>query len=477
MFSKIAHKLKYSITVRLAVLFTIFSVSLLVLISFGVFFVTSWQLTQEDRKSLNDFASLMKADLARESTSPEQLKQYLSQEVSAFHYHRYQIRLVQVGKTRQSEPTVVFQSKDFPTFLLHKKLKEQDFILNNSETFRAKPSTYYIMTGINAFVGKAPTVPVIAYISLNVSQRVAFLSQLKETLIWFVSLGGILFCLSSIFLIRRGFRQIWQFSRKIQSITLHNLHTRVNNAHWYDEVRPLAVSFDNLIERLEQGVNQLNHFSSDLAHELKTPITNLRVEIEVLLEKERQVPDYQATLKNNLEELERLSNMIERLLILARMDNAAFILCLEEIQLAPVVEKLLGYFEIIAQEKNIDLTQHGDTVIVADKALVKLALSNLISNAVKYTPSGGKIQVELGKETSNKAFIRIVDNGNGIPEEQQAFVFDRFYRGDPSRSQQIPGDGLGLAIVKAIMTAHKGKITLTSTLQKGSTFSLLFPTK
>jgi two-component system, OmpR family, heavy metal sensor histidine kinase CusS len=473
MFLKIAHAFKHSITFRLSILFAALSTLLLVFLSVSLFWITTWQLKQEDVKSLTDFSALIKKDLLIENNLNTVIKKNLYQDLSVFHYHHYQMLVL------NEQSGVLFRSERFPNMLLKGWKHIAHPVPVNKESLikirRIGHQQQFLVSVFSVSFQGSPQKTVTVVIVLNASHHVVFLEKLKKMLFWFVLGGFILFSVLGMVLTPRELKPLKVFSKRIKSFSMGSLAQRISKEPWPDEVKGLAVTFDELMSHLESGVRALNHFSSDLAHELKTPITNLRVETEVMLEQSRSNEEYEFTLRNNLEELERLSTMIERLLVLARLDNSAFQLCLSTVSLSSRIKKLVAYYDIVAMEKGILITLTGEATILADVTLIEMAIGNLISNAVKYSSPDTQIDIEVVSLPNKEVEVRVKDTGMGILATQQACIFDRFYRGDLSRSQNIPGDGLGLAIVKAIMDVHKGTASVESRQSEGSLFILTFP--
>lgn len=243
------------------------------------------------------------------------------------------------------------------------------------------------------------------------------------------------------------------------------------------ELSSLATTFNDMLDRLEDAFTRLSSLSADLAHELRTPINNLRGEVEVALGKPRTTAEYQDTLASVLKESGRLSQMIEGLMFLARAENPE-----PQIDRAPVdvrreLRVVCEFYEPTAAEAGIDLgiMNDGESIRAAfDRTLVQRALGNLILNAVTHTPAGGHVRLSAAR-AHNGVRITVTDTGRGIPIEHLSCVSDRFYRVDASRSSSAGGLGLGLAIVGSIMKVRGGSMEISSTPGEGTTVTLMFP--
>ena len=274
---------------------------------------------------------------------------------------------------------------------------------------------------------------------------------------------------------RRGLRSIRVVARTAGEITANQLGERLRIEDAPAELEDMVRAFNRMLDRLEDSFRRLTQFSSDIAHDLRTPIGNLMIETQVALTQQRSIPEYEALLASNIEEYERLNRMIENMLFLARADNAQVALQKDTISVSPELQHIAGYFEGMADEKSITLDVDASGVLVADAVLFRRAVSNLIVNALRHTPSGQRVTI-VGHEQEPDQFVIAVSNpGSGIPAEHLPRIFDRFYRVDNSRGGSQSSFGLGLAIVKSIMTLHGGSVRAESTLNDLTTFSLIFP--
>jgi two-component system heavy metal sensor histidine kinase CusS len=213
-----------------------------------------------------------------------------------------------------------------------------------------------------------------------------------------------------------------------------------------------------------------------VAHELRTPLGNLLGATGVSLAKPRAAVDYRATLEANVEQIEELQRLVDSLLFIARADNAESLIKPTVFDASKAVEDLCDYFSALVEEKGVKLEWKGSGQIFADETLFRMALSNLVTNALRHTPSNGRISIGI-EQTDLGCRISVSDTGTGIPPEHLARIFERFYQVDPARATRGSGAGLGLAIVKSIMDQHGGTAKAESCLGNGSSFHLLFPGK
>jgi two-component system heavy metal sensor histidine kinase CusS len=272
---------------------------------------------------------------------------------------------------------------------------------------------------------------------------------------------------------RRGLRPLGEMTRSLERVGPTHLNERVPPDRWPRELRPLAVAFDDMLDRLEDSFTRLSQFSADLAHELRTPVANILGEAQVTLTRARTSDEYREVIESTVSECERLSKIVDNLLFLARAEAAR-----EQIQRTlfdgrAAIEKIAAYYQTIAEDRHVVITCEGKGEIHADPLLFGRALSNLVDNAVHFTPDGGAIRISIEVHDAQSE-ISVSDTGCGIAAEHLPRVFDRFYRADSSRSSH--GAGLGLALVKSITDLHGGSATLNSEVNRGTTVVLKFPT-
>ncbi len=262
----------------------------------------------------------------------------------------------------------------------------------------------------------------------------------------------------------------------IRQITAENLSLRITPSKTRDEIRELADIFNDMLARLQDSFLSQRRFIQDVSHELKTPLTIIKGELEVALKRARSAQEYTAILQSNLEETDKIARIVEDLLTLAKFDNREVSLKISKTALPLLIRGLAEDLSAVAVNKQVTLSVAvpGDLPeIDADKDQLRRALLNILDNAVKYTGAGGRITLEAGRERGG-VLARISDTGAGIPEADMPHIFKRFYRADASRASA--GFGLGLAIAKSIIDAHGAEITVKSSPGEGSVFTIFFPT-
>ena len=276
------------------------------------------------------------------------------------------------------------------------------------------------------------------------------------------------------FLAKVALNPVHEMIKTINLIKAENLKLRLTLPRSKDEIHELAVTFNEMLNRLEDSFTTQRQFMQDISHELKTPLAILKGELEVTLKRIRTSDEYATVLESSLEEVNRIARMVENLLTLARFDTKTITLELENIELEDFIEKIVEDIRGLALIKNISIITNipEGAILKADRVQIRRLLLNLLDNAIKYTPIKGVIEVKISSE---KEFVTIVvnDNGIGIPSEELPHIFDRFYRVEKSR--QGSGYGLGLSISKSIVEAHKGSISSQMSSNNGTSFIVSLP--
>ena len=277
------------------------------------------------------------------------------------------------------------------------------------------------------------------------------------------------------FMAKKALRPVDQIRRAAVKISSSNLDERIDIVGRRDELGRLAETFNAMIGRLKDAFQRINQFSIDVSHELKTPLTILKGETEVALRKEREKQDYQELLKSNLEEIDRMSCIIDDLLLLSKADTKEIKLNVEDVALRDLIMDVCMDMKVVADKKNVELetSELEDIRLKGDELKLRRMLLNVVENGIKYSHTGGKVSVS-SYANNGYAKIDIMDNGIGISEEDIKYIFDRFYRADRSRKRES-GSGLGLSISRWIAEAHKGSIEVKSQSSQGSMFTIKLP--
>ena len=326
-------------------------------------------------------------------------------------------------------------------------------------------------------VGSPPVQTDAIQVAVDVSQKEELLARYRH---WFaaIMLGTfVIFPVAGYQIARRGIRPLEEMATTARHISSTNLHERIRPEGYPVELASLADTFNKMLDRLEESFERISRFSADIAHDLRTPVNNIRGEAEVALARARTVDEYRDVLESCLEEAVRLSDLIGNLLFLARAESPLPHLQRVPVDVGELLVSVREYYEASAAEAGVSLTAAlGNEPVIAelDRPLIQRAVGNLIANAIAHTPSGGA--VVLGADTEPAGvYIDVSDTGTGIPPEALPRVFDRFYRVDSSRTQSSGGTGLGLSIVQGIMTLHGGHAEIASQPGRGTRVTLHIP--
>lgn len=315
-------------------------------------------------------------------------------------------------------------------------------------------------------------------VAMDRSGEEKLLTHYRERL-WLVLGLSVVVCAIVGFLIARsGIRPVERISRTAERIRSTTLHERIEVVGLPIELSGLAAIFNDMLDRLEDAFTRVKRFSDDVAHELRTPVNNLRVQIEVALGKGRTGEDYREVLESCLEECGRIASIIQSLLFLARADSAEAPLHIEAVAVEVELEALTEFYEGLATDAGVYLTIDAPSSLTArvDRTLFRQAIGNLISNAIAHTDRGGRVSIAARHEGA-LITLTVSDTGCGISAEHLPHLFERFYRVDRARSGTLQGHnvGLGLAVVKSIVVRHGGRVDIRSRLGEGTGVTTTWP--
>jgi len=308
------------------------------------------------------------------------------------------------------------------------------------------------------------------------------MDDIRETFTWVIPMVLALASVGGYFLARKSLAPVVQMARQASGMGAANLTSRLAVVNERDELGQLALTFNQLLERLEQSFERQRRFVADASHELRTPVAILRGESEVALSRpDRSSEEYRETLAILQDESQRLAHIIEDLFTLTRADAGQYPLAFHELYLDELIADVVKRTRSLAIPKQIELSCASDPElsIRADEALLRRMLLNMLDNAIKYTPEGGKVSVECRK-SGEEYIVKVTDTGVGIPEDVQTRIFERFFRADKARSRsegESGGAGLGLSIARWIAEAHDGRLELTRSDTSGSVFTAYLPVK
>lgn len=300
----------------------------------------------------------------------------------------------------------------------------------------------------------------------------AFDHESRELLLTFLLVGPLTLLVAvggGYFLARRALAPVEQITRAAHQITADRLHQRIAVPNADDELGALAETLNRMIGRLEKSFAEMQRFTADAAHELRTPLAVIRNEAEVALRVPRTPAEYSRALENLLEEANRLGTVADQLLFLCRQDAGLLPPTLEDVDTRKLIQEVVGNMQLVAQERGVTLVLDDFTpcTLVSDSRQLRRVLYNLLDNAIKYTPPAGQVRVTSVAD-EYKLVVTVADNGVGVAAEHLPHLFERFYRADPARERDGSGAGLGLAICRSIVQTLGGRIIFESTVSQGS---------
>jgi heavy metal sensor kinase len=477
-----------SIRVRLTLWYTLVLGFVLIVLA-GLTYSVYWRnVTESTDNSLtelaNAFATTFQAELA-DAPGPDAAKDAARE---AMVEHRFRDTLFVIldasgevlassfdlpsaGVTHERVNTALLQSESLRNFVA--KAAGNPGMLGNVRSERGS------FRGIAKTIG-APGNHYTAVVLQSLHPQHELLKDIRETFYWAIPVALLLASLGGYFLARKSLAPVTEMASQARNMGASSLRDRLAVANQRDELGQLALSFNQLLERIETSFEQQRRFVADASHELRTPVAILRGETEVTLSQpERSPEEYRETLAILRDESQRLARIIEDLFTLTRADAGQYPLTLRDAYLDELAAEALVRARSLALARNIMLTSSigADLPICADEVLLGRMLLNLLDNAIKYSPPGST--VELACCPDGELYrISVSDNGPGIPADLQSRIFERFYRADKARSRSegdSGGAGLGLAIARWIAEAHQGRLELTRSDLSGSTFSVWLP--
>lgn len=468
----------WSIKRKFTLLYVVSAFGILLISTVFLYWVLASRLRKEDGQFLTAKIGLLREILAEEPNNKDVLEEEIKWETAPFRLAKYYARIL--GPDGRTVIETGNMSAVAPVDIFPKPSGLSSTPAATTERKSSKGHSLILVSALARAGGPAGGVRVLQ-LALDISHEDELIADYRQRLL-LVLLAGILVSAGiGVFISERGLKPIEDITKTVQHISAHQLHRRLGQSHWPLELNDLAAAFDGMLDRLEDSFNRLSQFSADLAHELRTPINNLIGETEVSLSRERSRDEYREVMESSLEEYSRLSHVIESLLFLARAESPEVKIEKSEFDPGEKIEEVIDFYEAMAEEHGVTITyqvatHHEDRLPVnADPTLFRQAVSNLISNALRYTSKGGKIVIAVETEADGSVVVSVNDDGIGIDREHIERIFDRFYRVDASRSKNKPGSGLGLAIVKSIMQLHGGTASVMSERGKGTTVTLRFP--
>ena len=477
-----------SVRVRLTFWYTTVLALVLILVAAVTYFIysrNSRQRTDSDLVELSDaFVTTLQAEL-KDQQGPESLK---TAGIEAIFEHRFRDH-VYIVLDSSGKPVV--SSWDLPAAAPLDRFTPEQALEEIASPRRvqqsSRPGSMFISLrgGRDGYRGFSRKISldeqlctVIALQSLHAREEM--LEDIRATFAWTIPLALLLASAGGYFLARKSLAPVVAMSRQAGRIGAANLHARLAVQNEKDELGHLAQSFNSLLDRLSESFERQRRFMADASHELRTPVAILRGEAEVALSQQaRSLEEYRESLGVLHHEAERLTHIVEDLFTLTRADAGQYPLQPRDFYLEELVGECVHSARTLALAKKISLNfeEASESPIRADESLLRRMILNLLDNAIKYTPEGGRVTVTC-RRTADEYVLSITDTGGGIPADLQPRIFERFFRADKARSRSENdggGAGLGLSISRWIAEAHHGRLELTRSNSSGSTFTAYLP--
>ncbi|WP_291994975.1 heavy metal sensor histidine kinase [Candidatus Accumulibacter sp. ACC003] len=459
-----------SLTSRLALLFALLTATLLVVVVLVQGNAVEDHLRELDDHELNGKVTLIK-NLLHHAESSETLSRRLD---DAFIGHDSLAVVL-----RNADGTIVYALR--PEFFGKQQLAD-DAVLDvtttwgeNGEKGGEKGGKQYLglQTTVEALDSWSRPTRLRALVGLDSSHHRLFLEGVRKHLWIDIFFAAIVAALFALFAAHSGLAPLRRVTATASGLSAERLGERLPERDAPAEVRDLVVAFNGMLERLQSSFRRLSDFSADIAHELRTPVSNLMTQTEVALSRTRSPDEYREVLASNLEEYERIARMVSDMLFLAQAENGRLPQPTEAVNLADEAGALIDFYEALAEEKGVLIVRSGEASVTADRLMMRRALSNLLSNALRHSPRGSAVEIAISKHASMAA-LAVTNHGDTIPSEQLSQIFERFHRTSPERHRHGEGAGLGLAITRSIVATHGGRIDVTSAAGV-TTFTLHLP--
>jgi two-component system, OmpR family, heavy metal sensor histidine kinase CusS len=458
-----------SITLRLTVLFSLASLATLVAVGYLLTAAVKSHFLELDRVELNGKLELVRHAMSkvRTQTDLDAIPQLLD---DALVGHPGLSILVFAPDRR-----ILFASSDavLRPAALERRSADGSPQASRLAAWENEGHSYRdIMATVPTGIDGAP--PARVAIAVNIDHEIEFIAALREKLWLAVIAGAVLTIVLGWIAARWGLTPVERLTAVTRRISVQKMDERLPLASVPAELHDLAQSFNDMLARLQDSFRKLGEFSSDLAHEMRTPITNLMTQTEVALSRPRSSAEYREVLYSSLEELGRLARMTSDMLFLAKSADGMQLPRSERVDLAAETQNVFDFFAALAEERDVSLERAGSCSIVGERLMIRRAIGNLLSNAIRHTPRGGTVRVQVRHTDSGAIEFTVENPGSPIAPEHLPRLFDRFYRIDPARQEASEGAGLGLAITKSIIELHRACIVVTSS-DDITQFKITFP--
>ena len=458
-----------SIGGRLTLLYTLAVLVAMALLASMVMWQLSATFNAEHQRFLRAKTAELQTDLDDGHGQPGSLLKEIARETDEGDVRQYQARVLSgAGRILGETPG------------MHDALPPDAFPRSQSapdaiRMLKTGPHVYALATA--NLQSSDATTPLHVQIAMDATRDANLLTELRRAIWLAFALLTPLLVAAGYFVAEHGLAPLKRITNAAREVTPKHLSARIpGEPPWPRELDELVTVFNSMLSRLEEAFGRLSRFSSDLAHELRTPLSNMRSSLDVCLLRDRSGDEYREALESNLEECRRLHALVDNLLFMARAERAEAALQVEAFDGGEACHWVVAQQLPGARSRGLDIQLEGNALILADPVLFRQALTNVLANAIQHSKAREDIRVELHMQADGSAEVRVVDRGVGIDTAHQPHLFDRFYQVSPSRKHADgEGTGLGLAITKTIVEAHGGSVALHSQPGEGATVSLRFP--
>ncbi len=460
-----------SLAFRLTAWYVLAGLALVVLATTSLYFLLVTELQKSADLFLADKVNVLRTMLQERPDDWDALREEIELESAARTYQRFYIRLLDEKNVPLLTTPGMEEQLDLAQLIVQTQGRPE-----RGERMQGKNGRSFLVTKATMPVGSSAQTDTVQ-VAIDVSQEEELLARYRHRF-WVILLGTLaIFPLVGYQIARRGIRPVREMATTARHISSSNLHERILPEGYPSELASLAATFNKMLDGLEESFERISRFSADIAHDLRTPVNNIRGEAEVALARARTVDEYREVLGSCLEEAVRLSDLIGDLLFLARAESPLAHLHRESINVGELLSGIREYYEAPAADRGVSLSTvvpNEPVIAQLDRTLLQRAVGNLVSNALAHTPPGKSVVLGASIEPAGVR-IEVSDAGAGIPSEALPRVFDRFFRVDESRSQASGGTGLGLAIVQSIMLLHGGNVEIASKVGQGTQVTLRVP--
>ena len=491
---RLARALRRSLTAQITLAVTLVSGLIILLVGLAMDQLLASELREESELLLLSSLAILRDDLAAAGNDPAAVPRLVARAARRTHRLQAQVRDDPQGRLVAESPRFELPPAALPPQVLATEALPAEPTVAQMEALRERygqlTTVWMAPDGVRYRVLRArlplpatqgqPPQALQLTLAVETTPTRELRARNRANLAVALCAAAVLAGLFGLWIARHIVVSVRRFGATASRIGASDLHERMPLEGATTELVESTQAFNHMLDRLQNAFERLSAFSSDLAHDLRTPLGNLLGEAQVALSRPRSADEYRAVLESAVEEYERLSRMIGNMLFLARADQQVAIAA-QWVDLAEALQRVVGYFELLAEERGVSMQMEVEAPpgvpqrLWADESMLVRALSNLVSNALRYAPAGSAIRLHAQVAADGSCTIRVANDGPAIAAEHQPHVFERFYRADTARQDSASGSGLGLAIVRSILEMHGGTAAVDSGPGRSTVFVLQFP--